>query len=371
MSMRAAGRPASSTTARPSAVDGKVLTDDPQGEGSSPTLEVARRLGLRYVAADVLSIRRRRRGRGWTYMTADWHVIRDPATIRRLNRLAVPPAYRDVLYAADPAAHLQAIGRDAAGRLQYRYHSEWEKVREIRKGRRLARLAKALPRLKRSIGRLLAAGEPTRSFAAAAVVELVACSAIRAGRESYARQRRTRGAATLLKSNVTICGRRITLNFRSKGGKIIRKEFEALRLARALQRLARLPGQRLFQYRADDSTIRRISAREVNEFLREVAGEKISLKDFRTLLACERVIELLVRVEPAKNERQRRKQVLRAVRVAADDLGNTPAICRKSYVHEAVLDAFKRRVLQEHSPSLRSPTARASLLAAIVNGATA
>src|SRR3954449_7772294 len=157
---------------------------------------LAKRLGLRLVAADALAIRRRRCGKGWTYLDPDNRVIRDRATVQRLARLAVPPAYEDVLYAEDPAAHLQAIGRDAAGRLQYRYHPDWEKVRETRKAARLARLADVLPRIRRSVAQHLSAPEPTREAALAGVIELVACSAIRPGSESYARLHGTRGATT-------------------------------------------------------------------------------------------------------------------------------------------------------------------------------
>jgi len=168
------------------------------------------------------------------YIGIDGQPIQDPRIVRRLTRLAVPPAYEDVLYAADPAAHLQAIGRDAAGRLQYRYHSQWENVREGRKARRLARLAHALPQVRRSLGQYLASNNHTREFACAAVIELVACSGIRPGSEDYRRLHGTRGAATLLKSNVSIYGEAITLEFRSKGGRIVTKEFAAPRLARVI-----------------------------------------------------------------------------------------------------------------------------------------
>src|SRR5262249_44786228 len=145
---------------------------------SSPAA-LARRLDLHLVGSDALAIRRRRRGKGFAYYAADGRPIRDRSVVRRLRALAVPPAYHDVLYAEDPRAHLQAVGRDAAGRLQYRYHPEWEKVREARKARRLTRLVEALPRIRRRLGRYLAAGEPSRELALATVVELVARSAIR------------------------------------------------------------------------------------------------------------------------------------------------------------------------------------------------
>jgi DNA topoisomerase I len=335
---------------------------------------LARRLGLRLVGTDTLSIRRRRRGKGWSYVDSAGRVIRNRAELRRLARLAVPPAYADVLYAADPSAHLQAVGRDAAGRLQYRYHPQWEKVREMRKAQRLARLADVLPRIRRSVGQHLAGSEPTREFALAAVVELVARSAIRPGSESHARLRGTRGAATLLKSNVTVYGESITLSFRSKGGKTVVKEFDAPALASALATLRRLPGRRLFQYRAESGDVRHVTAREVNAFLREIAGARISLKDFRTLLASASALEALARTEPAASERQRRRQVLHAVRAVADDLANTPAICRKSYVHAIVVAAFEDGVLERFADTLkscRSATRREQVLAQIIAAAAA
>jgi len=338
--------------------------------GATPhAIVLAQRLGLRYVTTDALSIRRRRSGRGWVYIGIDGQPIQDPRIVRRLARLAVPPAYQDVLYAADPAAHLQAVGRDAAGRLQYRYHSQWEHVRESRKARRLARLAHALPQVRRSLGQYLASDNQTREFACAAVIELVACSAIRPGGEDYRRLHGTRGAATLLKSNVSIYGEAITLKFRSKGGKIITKEFAAPRLARVIAMLRQLPGRRLFLYQAENGAVRGVTAREGNAFLREIAGTKISLKDFRTLLASASVLDALARIKPAASARQRRKQVLEAVSAAAEDLANTPTICRKSYVHERVVTAFEDGVLERFSDTLknsRSPTRRAKVLARII-----
>jgi DNA topoisomerase I len=281
-------------------------------------------------------------------------------------RLAVPPAYRDVLYARDPDAHLQAIGRDAAGRLQYRYHPDWEEARELRKGEGLARLAAVLPRIRRSIRRQLASNVLTREFAAAAAIELIASSAIRPGRESYARQNGTRGAATLLKSNVTVSGDRISLSFRSKGGKRIVKELTEPRLAAAIARLRRLPGARLFQYRADDGLICKLTARELTAFLRELAGAPVALKDFRTLFACASAIEVLARLQPARSQTRRRRQVREAVSAVAEDLANTPAICRRSYVHATVVAAFETGKLQRLGRKLRGPAGRVEALAEIL-----
>jgi DNA topoisomerase I len=266
----------------------------------------------------------------------------------------VPPAYVDGLYAADPSAHIQAIGRDAAGRLQYRYHPDWQRVREMRKARRLARLAEVLPQIRRSIARHLGASEPTRAFTLAAVIDLVARSAIRPCSEQYARLRGTRGAATLLKSNVSVYGETVRLCFRAKGGKGVEKEVHAPRLAAAVAVLRQLPGRRLFQYRSEDGVLRQASAHDVNRLLREIAGVEISLKDFRTLLASVAVLDALASVAPATSKRARRRQMLDAIRQAADDLGNTPAICAKSYVHETVVNAFEDGVLEQFAETLRS-----------------
>jgi DNA topoisomerase-1 len=328
-----------------------------------------RRLGLRYVTTDALTIRRRRNGEGYTFLSARGRPIRDELTRARLKRLAVPPAYEDVLYASDPRAHLQAIGRDAAGRLQYRYHAEWEKVRERRKAKRLQRLVEAMPRIRRAVNKALASAEPTREFALAAVIELVSCSAIRPGSESYARQNGTRGAATLLKSNIDVAGATVTLKFRAKGGKAVEKEFRCPRVAAAVNVLRALPGRRLFQYRAEDGAARIVTASDVNRYLREIAGVTISLKDFRTLCASAAALEALARVEPASSERGRRRQVKEACVQVSEQLANTPTICRKSYVHQTVVKAFESGKLAKFTDMLkgrRSPSHREQLLAQVV-----
>jgi DNA topoisomerase-1 len=331
------------------------------------------RLGLRHISTDELTIRRRRNGDGYTFVSRNGRTIRDEIARARLKRLAVPPAYEEVLYAADPRAHIQAIGRDAAGRLQYRYHPEWEKVREGRKARRLRRLVEALPRIRRAVNKHLAGAEPTREFALSAVIELISCSAIRSGSENYAKQNGTRGAATLHKSNVAVNGTTVTLKFRAKGGKDIDKEFRCPRVAAATNVLRELPGKRLFQYRGEDG-VRIVTASDVNAFLREIAGVKISLKDFRTLSASAAALEALAHVEPATSDRGRRKQVREAVTAVSEELANTPTICAKSYVHKTVVAAFENGRLAKFSETLkgrRSPVHRERLLAQVVAGMAA
>src|SRR5215212_11514215 len=205
--------------------------------------QLARKLGLRIVGVSELTIIRQRRGSGFCYVRPDGKLVCDKLLTRRLDRLAVPPAYVDASYCADARGHLQAVWRDAAGRLQYRYHSKWTRIRDAGKLQRLARLAKALPKIRRALSRRLAEKRPSREFALAAAVELVAASGIRAGRESYARLNGTRGAATLLKSNVRVKGQTVALSFRAKGGKAVRKEFKSPRLASAIETLRTVPGR--------------------------------------------------------------------------------------------------------------------------------
>ena len=260
---------------------------------------LVRRLKLRHCRPDDLKITRRRAGEGWTHHDADGKEITDAAMLKRFASLAVPPAYEDVLYAEDERGHLQAVGRDAAGRLQYRYHPDWEHVREAEKAQRLTALVEVLPKIRRAVGQYLAGSEPSRSFALAAVTELISGSAIRPGNEEYLKKHGSRGAATLLKSNVRVSGDMISLVFRGKSKQDVRKEFSSARLASAIAVLRTIPGPRLFQYRDEDGSIRRVSAREVNAFLRDIAGCQISLKDFRTLCASVSVLEHLARTVPA------------------------------------------------------------------------
>src|SRR5437763_12187846 len=335
---------------------------------------LAEELGLKLGDQNELTIRRVKRGKSYSFVRANGTAIRHVGTIKRLNSMAVPPAYRQVRYAPDPSSHLQAVGRDAAGRLQYRYHADWEKVREQRKAHRLAKLVGALPRIRRHVTKHLASDEPTRELALAAVIELIARTAIRPGNESYARLNRTRGATTLLKSNVTLEDDSVVLTFKAKGGKAVRKECNAAKLVRAIRILRTVPGKHMFQYRDGAGVVRAVSTTTVNGFLREIAGIKISLKDFRTLMASAVVLESLSRISSAASARGRKKQVLDAVRVAADELSNTPAICRISYVHDTIVTAFEDGILERFAAIMngyRSQSKREQLLAEVVMAAAA
>ncbi len=335
---------------------------------------MAQELGLKLGDQNELTIRRVKRGKTYSFVRANGTAIRHVGTLKRLNSMAVPPAYQQVRYSPDPASHLQAVGVDAAGRLQYRYHADWEKVREQRKAHRLARLVAALPKIRRNVSMHLSGDAPTREFALSAVIELIARTAIRPGNESYARLNGTRGATTLLKSNVTLEDDNLVLTFKAKGGKAVRKECDAAKLVRAIGILRGVPGKRMFQYRDNSGTVRTVSTTTVNGFLREIAGIKISLKDFRTLMASAVVLESLSRISPAASAHGRKKQVLDAVRAAADELSNTPAICRKSYVHDTIVTAFEDGILERFAATMkgyRSQSKREALLAQVVTAAAA
>lgn len=348
---------------------GKLAAQQPKLRGKRTVEALARELGLVLGDQSELTIRRRKSGKAYSFIRENGTRIRHAGTIRRLNAMAVPPAYVDVRYAVDPNSHLQAVGRDAAGRLQYRYHADWEKVREQRKANRLARLVEALPKIRRNVSQILAGDEPTRDFALATVIELVAKTAIRAGNESYMKLSGTRGATTLMKSNVQLDGECFVMSFKAKGGKAVRKQCGAAKLVRAIGILHDVPGRRLFQYRDERGKIHKVNTAAVNNFLRDIAGIKISLKDFRTLMASATVVETLAKIEPAESIRGRKKQVLDAVRSAADELSNTPTICRKSYVHDTIVTAFENGALARFAAKqsgARSQSKREQLLAQVV-----
>lgn len=325
--------------------------------------------GLILNDAASLTIKRERRGTGFGFRDASGKAIRDRDEIKRLNSLAVPPAYTEARYSPDPRTHLQAVGTDAAGRLQYRYHKQWPAVREALKAQRLATIATSLPDIEIEIGRRLASRKTDLSFAAAAVVELVAHTAIRAGSDAYARDNGTRGATTLLKSNVSINEGRLRLRFKAKGGKRVEKEVRGKRLVKAITRLLALPGRRLFQFRDDEGTLKPVRAGEVNRVLKSITGRPLSLKDFRTLVASACVLEKLVATERADTAHARRAQVSEAIAAAAEDLANTPTVCKASYVCGAVVAAFENGDLpriKPVSPVAHWPIAHADALARIV-----
>lgn len=294
-----------------------------------------------------LTIRRRRCGRGFVYLAADGTSIRDAAILERIRKLAIPPAYEDVRIAEDADAPLQAVGRDAAGRLQYRYHTAWEAEREARKAQRLRVLVRALSRIRSAVRRDIATSKPSRARAVACAVAIIDATHIRVGGESYARSSGARGATTLLKQQVRFSGNGVTLSFRGKRGIRIRCAVTDRTLINALRRIALIRGNRLLQYVGEDSVIRSVNAADVNRYLKSVSGCDITAKDFRMLAASAKAAEEFASMAPGESESARRRQIAEVMRSISADLANTPAVARKSYVHGLVTEAFLEGTLAD------------------------
>lgn len=300
---------------------------------------------LKVVGHEALKITRQRSGKGFTYFDEHGRRITDAAILERIRSLAIPPAYRDVSIAADPNAHIQAIGRDEAGRLQYRYHPDWTEVREDRKAEQLGRLVEVLPRIRASVIRDLASRRLDRDKAAACAVALIDDSYIRIGSEAYARDHGSHGAATLLKRHVQVNGSRITLRFPGKSSKEVDCTIVNPRLARAIKRVGSLRGRRLLQWIGPSREILPISADDVNAYLSRAAGTSVTAKDLRMLGATVSAAEALAEVEPGRSQTVRKRQLAQVMRAVARRLSNTPAVVRKSYVHRLVVQSFQTGTL--------------------------
>jgi len=302
--------------------------------------ELCEEQGLHYVETADLAIRRRRCGKGFSYLNSAGTAIRDKRVKARFRSLAIPPAWTDVCIAEDAAAHIQAIGRDAEGRLQYRYHPDWERSRAAVKERGLVRLGEALPRLRRAVQRALGTRQLTRGTVTAAVVRLIDRAHLRVGHEAYATGNGGRGAATLLKTDVDVRGETVVLDFKGKGGKTIHREFEDSALARLLRKLKQLPGKRLFKAVGQDGELQPVSASDVNRYLAKTSGQRITAKGFRTFKASAVALVFLARQEHDDTE-DRRAALVEASDRASRLLLNTRAIARSSYIHPKIIRAFE------------------------------
>jgi DNA topoisomerase I len=306
---------------------------------------LCRRHGLTYVESSELGLCRRRCGKGFSYLDPSGKTVRDKEVKARIKALAIPPAWTDVCIAQDGNAHIQAIGRDAEGRLQYRYHPEWEKVRSSGKERRLLRFGSALPCS--AVKAALADSGVTRTKVIAAVVRLIDVALLRPGYEEYARERGGRGAATLLKKDVAVEGDKIVVEFEGKGGKQIQQEVKDRLLARVMRTLTALRGPRLFDAPDGNGSKRPITAREVNSFLADAAGTKISAKDFRTFRASATALAFLTKRNGHDTKRSRAKAIVDAADEASEILANTRTVARSSYIHSSIIAAYKEGKLKE------------------------
>jgi len=268
------------------------------------------------------------------YRDARGETCKDERTLERIRKLAIPPAWKDVWICADERGHLQATGRDARGRKQYRYHPAWRETREADKFDQLLDFAKALPAIRRRVRADLALEGLPRRKVLAAIVRLLESTCIRIGNERYAEENESFGLTTLRNRHVRVRGAQVEFRFRGKSGKFHRITVDDPRLARVVRRCRDLPGQELFQYQDAGDQVESISSSDVNEYLREISGQEITTKNFRTWAGSVFVASELARCEGIPNA----THFAAAVREAAARLGNTPAICRKSYVHPRVLD---------------------------------
>ena len=327
-------------------------------------LASAQEAGLRYVSDTLPGIRRRRAGRGFTYLDADGRAVRDKATLARIKRLAVPPAYTDVWICPSPNGHLQATGRDARGRKQYRYHPRWREVRDETKFGRMAAFSEALPRIRRRVEQDLARSELPKEKVLATVVRLLECTGIRVGNEEYARSNRSFGLTTLRDHHVEISGSTLRFEFRGKSGKTHRVALSDRRLARIVARCQAVPGAELFQYVDDGGERVAIGSGDVNDYLREITGEDFTAKDFRTWAGTLQAVAALEAHGPAASPRAAKSAILRAIDQVAERLNNTRDVCRKYYVHPAVIERYVAGTLHQSLANGKAPSAGAKGLEA-------
>lgn len=308
------------------------IEDDPKAS--------ARQAGLRYVTDATPGIRRIRAGRGFRYEWPDGSRLEDAEHLARIRALAIPPAWTDVWIAAAANAHLQATGRDGRGRKQYRYHARWREVRDATKYDRMVAFGEALPRIRARVEADLGKPGLPREKVLATVVRLLEDTLIRVGNEEYARENRSFGLTTMRDQHVNVRGSEIRFHFRGKSGRVHEVGIRDRRLARIVKRCQDIPGYELFQYLDDDGERRTIDSADVNEYLRDVSGENFTAKDFRTWSGTVAAAIALREFESFDSETQAKRNVVAAIESVASQLGNTPAVCRKCYVHPAVIESY-------------------------------
>jgi DNA topoisomerase-1 len=303
-------------------------------------VEAARQAGLRYVHDRQPGIARSKRGAGFVYRLPDGRALRDPEVLQRIRALAIPPAWTQVWICSIAAGHIQATGRDARGRKQYRYHPRFRAVREQTKYEKIFDFVAALPKIRARCERDLRAPGLSRDKVLAAVVTLLEQTLIRVGNEEYSRLNQSFGLTTLRDRHARIRGADVQFRFRGKSGKEHTISLHDRRLAKIVKRCRDLPGDELFQYVDADGTQRSIDSSDVNEYLRRASGDDFTAKDFRTWAGTLLTASALAELGVQASTRASKRQINEAIRRTAERLGNTPAICRKCYVHPGILDSY-------------------------------
>jgi DNA topoisomerase I len=334
--------------------------------------QMAVEAGLIYVSDAEPGIRRLRAGKGFRYLTPENRRLAAVRELKRIASLAIPPAYRNVWISAKARGHLQATGRDARGRKQYRYHPEWRQVRDSAKFDRMVAFGEALTKLRRELRRDLGLPGLPREKVLAVVVSILDATRVRIGNSEYARDNKSFGLTTLRNRHVSfIRDGRAVLNFRGKGGVQHEVHIDDKRIAQIVRRCQEIPGQHLFQYVSDDGQRCPIDSDQVNDYLREAMGEDFTAKDFRTWGATLHAITLLARtpLPESPSERALKSEIAEVVKQVAAKLRNTPAVCRKSYINPAVFEAWRSGLIHRvfnGSLSLAAPRKAETLVLAFL-----
>jgi DNA topoisomerase-1 len=302
--------------------------------------DAAEYAGLTYVSDENPGIRRYKSGKGFRYVRPGGAKIEDAATLKRLKALAIPPAWRDVWVCPKTNGHIQATGRDAKGRKQYRYHARFREVRESTKYQHILKFAESLPIIRRKIaGHLGLTGLP-REKVLATVVHLLEATLIRVGSDEYAKQNKSYGLTTLKNRHVEVNGCELRFNFKGKSGKVWRLGIHDRRIAKVIRACQELPGQELFQYVDEQGQTRNVTSSDVNAYLKEISGEEITAKDFRTWHGTVLAALALQEFEKFDSQAGAKKNIKAAIQRVAARLGNTPTICRKCYIHPEILSTY-------------------------------
>jgi DNA topoisomerase-1 len=319
----------------------------PQSNGEDPAIS-AQIAGLRYVSDTTPGISRRVVGKGFRYFGGDDKPIKDADTLARIKALAIPPAWHDVWICPSPNGHIQAVGRDARNRKQYRYHPRWREVRDETKYGKMIAFAEALPEIRRKTeAHLMLAGMP-REKVLATVVQLLEKTLIRVGNDEYAKNNESYGLTTMQDDHVEVKGSKVRFNFKGKSGIEHAIDLHDKRLAAIIDHSQDLPGEELFQYVGDDDQVHDIGSGDVNDYLRELTGEDFTAKDFRTWAGTVLATRALQELKEFYTRAQAKKNVIAAVESVAKRLGNTRAVCRKCYIHPTVIETYLQGSLMEN-----------------------
>lgn len=319
-----------------------------QKKSLSETKLQVRTIGLRYIDDTTPGIKRRKSGKHFSFIQPDGKPLRDADEIARIRALAIPPAYTDVWISPYANGYLQATGRDARGRKQYRYHPQWRLWRDANKYHRVIAFGKALPKIRRRVSRDLQREGLCREKVLATIVRLLEVTLIRVGNEEYARTNRSFGLTTLRDQHVSIRGSNALFRFRGKSGQMHEIALTDKKLTAIVKRCRDLPGQELFQYIDENGERHGIHSNDVNDYLREITGDDFTAKDFRTWAGTVLTASALHEIESFNSESEAKSNVVRAIESVACLLGNTPAICRRCYVHPEVIESYLDQTLSPH-----------------------